>query len=469
MFPMRRGNSTKSLLVRTGELNVINATFPEFQQALVSCIKNLIGTKGDLLGSWVLSCSSNGKSMDLTPAQPDDKNRISIEFTMGDKSWDKVKMYNRLYTQVIMQFVAMSIVSYMIDTTTKPLVDHKAARQICKNAVATGLSGLLDPTRFADARPVSPTRNFDTYYVGLAAVLSGISGDSATVEYDSTEKTLLISIKDKTQPVEVISINTRFVQFAEDDMYIINASVACAIISFVQTSDAILIKRLPHLVTVYTVTRQLAPYHSYVARPVGSHPWLERSTTNNTFRVGTGTKLVLLNGDLTTQQVDAIVNAANERMLGGGGVDGAIHTAAGDDLKAACETVKPTHDNCRCPTGEARITPGFKLKSKFVIHTVGPDCSSGWTGSEPSLLSAAHRNSLILAKENGLKSIAFCGISIGAFSYPIPEAAKVAMQAVLDEADGLDEIFFVLDKDPNLSHYIHAAAGFFPDWSPAAT
>lgn len=137
----------------------------------------------------------------------------------------------------------------------------------------------------------------------------------------------------------------------------------------------------------------------------------------------------IIQGDITTLSVDAIVNAANEMMLGGGGVDGAIHDAAGDELFKACLKVPEVRPGVRCPTGEARITPGFKLPAKYVIHTVGPVYRDGQHG-EPEKLAACYRNSLALAAENGCKAIAFPCISTGIYGYPKEEAAKIAVREV---------------------------------------
>lgn len=137
----------------------------------------------------------------------------------------------------------------------------------------------------------------------------------------------------------------------------------------------------------------------------------------------------IIQGDITTLAVDAIVNAANQVMLGGGGVDGAIHRAAGPELYKACLKVPEVRPGVRCPTGEARITPGFKLPAKFVIHTVGPVYRDGLHG-EPEKLAACYRNSLDLAAENGCKSIAFPCISTGIYGYPIEDAAKIAVREV---------------------------------------
>ena len=137
----------------------------------------------------------------------------------------------------------------------------------------------------------------------------------------------------------------------------------------------------------------------------------------------------IIQGDITTLAVDAIVNAANEMMLGGGGVDGAIHDAAGDELFKACLKVPEVRPGVRCPTGEARITLGFNLPAKFVIHTVGPIYRDGQHG-EPEKLAACYRNALALAAENGCKSIAFPCISTGVYGYPKEAAAKIAVREV---------------------------------------
>ena len=160
----------------------------------------------------------------------------------------------------------------------------------------------------------------------------------------------------------------------------------------------------------------------------------------------------IIQGDITTLAVDTIVNAANQRMLGGGGVDGAIHRAAGPELYEACFKVPEVRPGVRCPTGEARITPGFRLPAQFVIHTVGPVYRDGLHG-EPELLAACYRNSLALAAENGCKSIAFPCISTGVYGYPIEDAAKIAIReakAFLESPPGMEVIFCCFsarDKD----------------------
>jgi O-acetyl-ADP-ribose deacetylase (regulator of RNase III) len=130
-------------------------------------------------------------------------------------------------------------------------------------------------------------------------------------------------------------------------------------------------------------------------------------------------------GDITEQAVDAIVNAANTTLLGGGGVDGAIHRAAGPELVAECRTLGG------CPTGEARITRGYRLPATYVIHTVGPVWSGGGRG-EVELLRNCYVNALALATRQGVKSIAFPSISTGAYGYPIEQAARIAVETVRD-------------------------------------
>ena len=150
-------------------------------------------------------------------------------------------------------------------------------------------------------------------------------------------------------------------------------------------------------------------------------------------------------GDITKQDVDAIVNAANQRMLGGGGVDGAIHRAAGPELKEACREVPEVEPGVRCPTGEARITPGFELPADHVIHTVGPVHDSDPAPAEA--LASAYRSSLELAEEHGLDSIAFPAISCGVYGYPLDEAARIAVGVAREKPWDLDLIRFVLFGD----------------------
>lgn len=165
-------------------------------------------------------------------------------------------------------------------------------------------------------------------------------------------------------------------------------------------------------------------------------------------------------GDITTLDVDAIVNAANPRMLGGGGVDGAIHAVAGPELLEACAAVAEVRPGVRCPTGEARMTPGFNLKARHVIHTVGPV----WKGHgyEPELLAMCYRFCLKLARQSGLTSIAFPAISTGVYGFPKPLAAEIAVREVrecLDRHDKPERVVFVAFSDADLTHYEAALRG----------
>jgi O-acetyl-ADP-ribose deacetylase (regulator of RNase III) len=150
-------------------------------------------------------------------------------------------------------------------------------------------------------------------------------------------------------------------------------------------------------------------------------------------------RIDVLEADIVRLRVDAIVNAANERLLGGGGVDGAIHRAAGPRLLDACRAIPEVSPGVRCPAGEARITPGFELPAKFVIHTVGPVWKGG-THGEPQLLADCYTNSLKLAAENGVRTIAFPAISTGVYGYPMNLAAQVATRAVRDAMRRMTEI-----------------------------
>jgi O-acetyl-ADP-ribose deacetylase (regulator of RNase III) len=151
-------------------------------------------------------------------------------------------------------------------------------------------------------------------------------------------------------------------------------------------------------------------------------------------------RIDIVRGDITTLDVGAIVNAANTTLRGGGGVDGAIHRAAGRELLAECRTLGG------CQPGEAKLTRGYRLPAQFVIHTVGPVWAGGKHG-ESRTLANCYRNSLQLAVENGIKTIAFPAISCGAYGYPISEATQIAIETtreVLATTDKIDKVIFVL-------------------------
>lgn len=160
-------------------------------------------------------------------------------------------------------------------------------------------------------------------------------------------------------------------------------------------------------------------------------------------------KIGIIHGDITTIKVDAIVNAANNSLLGGGGVDGAIHKAAGRELLAECRTLGGCH------TGEAKITKGYNLPASFVIHTVGPVWQGG-KANEDKLLASCYRNSLQLAVENGIKTIAFPSISTGAYHFPLKRAARTAMLEIMNflEMDkSLDKVFIVCFEEETFEAY----------------
>jgi O-acetyl-ADP-ribose deacetylase len=165
-----------------------------------------------------------------------------------------------------------------------------------------------------------------------------------------------------------------------------------------------------------------------------------------------GSVLELVQGNIVEQDVDAIVNAANTSLLGGGGVDGAIHRAAGPELLAECETLGGAG------TGEAKITRGYRLKARHVIHAVGPRYRDGAHG-EAEQLANAYRNSLRRASEAGLKSIAFPAISTGIYHYPLAEAADISVRTVIDylrEHPDIELVRFVLWDQPILAAYEQA-------------
>ena len=168
-----------------------------------------------------------------------------------------------------------------------------------------------------------------------------------------------------------------------------------------------------------------------------------------------------IQADITQLALDAIVNAANESLSGGGGVDGAIHRAAGPGLVAECASLPWVRPYVRCPTGEAVITGGHALPARHVIHTVGPVWYGGAKG-EPALLGACYRNSLALARQHGLASIAFPAISCGVFGYPLDEAAAIAIAAAHELAldpGPVAHIIFCCYNDKALRVYRTILAG----------
>jgi O-acetyl-ADP-ribose deacetylase (regulator of RNase III) len=175
------------------------------------------------------------------------------------------------------------------------------------------------------------------------------------------------------------------------------------------------------------------------------------------FKVGNA-RIQLIKGDITEVDVDAIVNAANSTLLGGGGVDGAIHRKGGPKILEECKLIRATQWPDGLPTGKAVLTSGGNLKAKYVIHTVGPI----WLGGfhvESELLKQAYRNSLKLAVQNGIKTIAFPSISTGAYGYPIEEASRVAVGSVkkfLEKEDKIKKVTFVLFSDLDFAVYLRA-------------
>ena len=171
-----------------------------------------------------------------------------------------------------------------------------------------------------------------------------------------------------------------------------------------------------------------------------------------------GAVIEVVQGDITREDVDAIVNAANRSLLGGGGVDGAIHRAGGPAILEACRKLGG------CETGDAKMTTGGRLPAKYVIHTVGPVYRGG-KGNEPELLASCFRRSLEVAVENGARTVAFPAISCGVYGYPIPEAAAIAMRTAgqfLEAHQGIELVRFVLFSKDVYDAFVEALEAHWP-------
>ena len=173
------------------------------------------------------------------------------------------------------------------------------------------------------------------------------------------------------------------------------------------------------------------------------------------FNIGT-TRIILIRGDITEQETQAIVNAANPGLMGGGGVDGAIHRKGGPNILKECKMIRQRPDGL--PTGKAVITTGGELDAKKVIHTVGPVWHGG-NSKEPQLLAEAYKSSLKIAIDNGIRTISFPSISTGAYGYPVEKASRVALRAVIEflkENPGIGEVRFILHSDHDMKTYEEA-------------
>ncbi len=175
------------------------------------------------------------------------------------------------------------------------------------------------------------------------------------------------------------------------------------------------------------------------------------------------TRIRIVKGDITEQSTEAIVNAANSSLMGGGGVDGAIHRKGGPVILEECRRIRQQQWPNGLPTGKAVITGGGDLKARHVIHTVGPVWRGGGHG-EAELLAEAYRNSVDLAVSTGLRSVAFPSISTGAYNYPVEKAARIALQTVIDALSrhsGLKQVTFTLFSEADLNTYVETARELF--------
>lgn len=171
------------------------------------------------------------------------------------------------------------------------------------------------------------------------------------------------------------------------------------------------------------------------------------------------TRIVAVRGDITQQDTEAIVNAANSSLMGGGGVDGAIHRAGGPAILEACKKIVAQIG--RLPTGEAVVTTGGNLVARHVIHTVGPVWRGGG-GREPELLASAYRNSIKIASDNGIRTISFPSISTGAYGYPVEDAAEIAVATIVGavKTASIREVRFVLFSESDLDVYARALSRY---------